>query len=118
MSSKGYRDLLVWQRGIELVKITYNLTEKFPSKEMYALTNQLQRAAVSVPSNIAEGKGRGSDKEFRRFLRISLGSLAEVDTQLEITRQLEYISELDFSETNQLVEEIRKMLYGLVNTVS
>lgn len=112
---KSYRELLVWQKGIDLVSIIYRLTKSFPNQEMYGLAAQLQRAAVSVPSNIAEGQARQHTGEFRRFLYIAVGSLAEVDTQLEIAKRLNYISEEDFVEINQIIVELRKMIHGLIN---
>lgn len=117
MTSRSYRDLLVWQKGVELVKAVYALTEQFPKREQYALANQLQRCAVSVPSNIAEGQARGSRKDFRRFLRMSLGSLAEVDTQLEIASQLGYAPKESLSERTELILELRRMLFSLINTL-
>ncbi|MDH3944645.1 MAG: four helix bundle protein [Anaerolineae bacterium] len=115
--SPNYRDLQVWQRGIALVKQIYLLTETFPTHEKYGLSSQIQRAAVSVPSNIAEGHARGSTPEFRRFIQISLGSLAEIDTQLEIAIQLTYIKQDNASPVIQLVIELRKMLFGLINSL-
>jgi four helix bundle protein len=113
---KSYRELKVWQKGIELVKLVYSLTDNFPKKEMYGLANQLQRAAVSIPSNIAEGQARKGDKEFSRYLHIALGSLAELDTQVEIACQLEYIE--DAAQINEIIIELRKMLNGLINRLS
>ena len=116
-TSQNYRDLQVWQKGIALVKEIYLLTEKFPKQETYGLASQIQRAAVSVPSNIAEGQARDSEREFHRFLRIALGSLAEIDTQLELAKQLAYINVNESSTANKLVLELRKMLYGLINSL-
>lgn len=92
---RSYRDLIVWQNGIKLAKIIYKLTERFPRQETYALGDQIRRAAVSVPSNIAEGRARKSPAEFKRFLHISLGSLSEVDTQVILAREFGYISEAE-----------------------
>lgn len=114
MTTKNYRDLLIWQKGMDLVKAVYQLTSSFPKEEIYGLTSQLRRAAVSVPSNIAEGHSRNSDKEFNRFLNISLGSLAEVDTQLEIAKQLKYEEELKIQEIQAMGLELRKMIFGLI----
>lgn len=113
---KSYRELKVWQKGIELVKVVYSLTDAFPQKEMYGLANQLQRAAVSIPSNIAEGQARKGDKEFSRYLHIALGSLAELDTQVEIALQLGYIK--DATQINEIIVEVRKMLNGLIKRLS
>ena len=112
---KSYRELLVWQKGIDLVSIIYRLTKNFPNQEMYGLAAQLQRAAVSVPSNIAEGQARQHTGDFRRFLYIAAGSLAEIDTQLEIAKQLNYIADKNLVEVNQLIKELRKMIHGLIN---
>lgn len=90
---KCYRDLLVWQQGIDLVTEVYKLTRLFPSDERHALCNQMQRASVSVPSNIAEGHARSSRKEFLHFLSVSLGALAELETHLTIANNLDYITQ-------------------------
>jgi four helix bundle protein len=97
VSAKNYRELIVWQEGIKLAKAVYKLTEKFPRQETYALADQIRRAVVSVPSNIAEGQARKAPGDFRRFLHISLGSLAEVDTQLVLTQEFGYLSREDLS---------------------
>lgn len=93
MDIKNYRDLRVWQSGMELVVMVYEISDKFPSKEMYGLTSQIRRAAVSVPSNIAEGHTRGSTKEFLHHLSIAQASLAEVETQIEIAFRLKYCAQ-------------------------
>lgn len=93
IEAKSYRDLIVWQEGIKVAKEVYSLTGKFPRQEVYGLVDQLRRASVSVPSNIAEGQARRLPAEFRRFLRIALGSLAEIDTQLVIANELGYVKE-------------------------
>jgi four helix bundle protein len=80
--TRGYRELIAWQKGIDLVTEIYTITKKFPKEEVYGLQSQVRRAAVSIPSNIAEGQGRETKADFARFLRVALGSLAEVDTQL------------------------------------
>ena len=110
--SNSYRDLIVWQKSMELAKETYLLTKIFPKEELYGLISQMRRCAVSVPSNIAEGKGRGSDKEFIRFLRISLGSLYELNTQLELSHNLNYTKNTD--TIFDLSFEIEKMLNALI----
>ncbi|MCO5189718.1 MAG: four helix bundle protein [Anaerolineae bacterium] len=116
--SNSYRDLIVWQKSITLTKTIYAMTNAFPQSETYGLSNQLRRAAVSVPSNIAEGQVRQSTAEFRRFLSIALGSLAEVDTQLVIAYELGYISIHQLNTTESSVTEIRKMLYSLMKHLS
>ncbi len=93
---KTLKDLEVWKKGITLVTDIYVLTKNFPKEEVYGLTNQLRRAAVSIPSNIAEGAARQSNKEFIHFLYIALGSFVELDTQLIIAQNLNYINEKDF----------------------
>ena len=87
---KSFRDLNIWQKGIDLVKDIYKETQHFPKEEVYGLTNQLRRAAISIPSNIAEGHIRQHRAEFRQFLSVALGSLAELETQLIISRELNY----------------------------
>ena len=118
MNVKSYKDLIVWQKALDLVDRIYDITESFPSREMYGLTNQLRRAAVSVPSNIAEGQARQSTLEFKRFLSIARGSLAEVETQLHIAIRRQYVSEEDFRKTLLLANEISKMLASLYNKLS
>ena len=114
---RNYRDLVVWQKGIELTIDIYKLTSNFPESEKYGLTNQLRRAAVSIPSNIAEGHARKSDKEFGRFLRIALGSCAEIDTQIIISKELEYLPEDIGTGLSARVVEIQKMIYGLIKSL-
>ncbi len=114
---QSYRDLVAWNKAMELVTEIYRVTHKFPKEELFGLTSQLRRAAVSIPSNIAEGKGRLSKGEFRQFLGNARGSLAEVETQILIAQNLSY---LDESETNRLltkVEEVGKILNGLLSAV-
>lgn len=93
---RNHKDLKVWKKSVDLVDNIYRITESFPNKEIYGLTNQLRRSAVSIPSNIAEGAARGSKKEFIQFLYIALGSLAEVETQMIIASRLGYLNTLDF----------------------
>ena len=112
---KGHRDLDVWKRSVGLVSEIYAVTRTFPPEEMYGLVNQMRRAAVSVPSNIAEGAARDSQKEFLRFLSIAVGSLAEMETQVVIAVNLKFLN-----AENQLhpeIERIRQMLHGLVNGI-
>ena len=107
---KNYRDLVIWQKGIALVKEIYLLTQKFPQTEIYGLSNQLRRAAVSIPSNIAEGQSRQHTGEFRQFLHMALGSLAEVDTQLVIAKELSYLPQDEMTIAEKLIFELRKMI--------
>ncbi|WP_026838080.1 four helix bundle protein [Gillisia sp. JM1] len=109
---KSHKDLTVYKTSIDLVVAVYNLTKSFPGEERFGLTSQLRRAVVSIPSNIAEGAARNSKKEFIRFLYISLGSLAEVETQLEIAGRLKFISENKELEEQSIY--IRRMLLKII----
>lgn len=111
----GHRDLLVWQRSMKLVKDIYGQTAGFPRHELYGLASQLRRAAVSVPSNLAEGASRNSRGEFRQFVGTAKGSLAEVETQLEIARDLGYMPGEAAERLLHEVDEISRMLAGLRN---
>ncbi len=113
---KGHHKLEVWKKGIEFVVKIYKLTEDFPKNEMYGLTQQIRRAAVSIPCNIAEGAGRHSKKEFRQFLSIAQGSIAELETQLLIAQRLCYIKETS-NFLNEL-DEISRMLSGLAKSLN
>ncbi len=110
-----YKDLVVWQKSIELVIAIYKLTNDFPKEEIFGLTSQIKRAAVSIPSNIAEGKMRGGNVEFRRFLLIAFASGAEVETQLTIAKRLPKSAKLDYNKVDSLLEEIMKMLNKLIS---
>lgn len=114
----NYRDLLVWQKGMVLVKHVYRVTRSFPRDEMYGLTSQMRRAAVSVPSNIAEGHGRFQTKDFIRFLRTSMGSLFELQTQLEIAFDLDYFSDEDHRKLTDWSAELERMLSSLIRKLS
>ena len=113
MPSHGYRDLVVWQRAMEFVTTIYRSTEHFPKTEIFALTNQIRRAVVSVPSNIAEERGRSSDKEFVRYISIACGSLMETETQLQIACNLGYIEQAVVERLLADAAEIGRMLNGL-----
>jgi len=113
MVVKSYKDLIVWQKGIELVELVYRFTKAFPREEIYGLTSQLRRAAVSVPSNIAEGQARKSTAEFGNFLSIARGSLAEVETQLIIAHRLKYLDTPQLNEAMSIHDEVSKMLPAL-----
>lgn len=110
MKSTNYRDLIVWQKAIELVTLTYKLVAKFPKEEMFGLSSQMKRAAVSIPSNIAEGSKRSTEKDFRHFLMISYGSGAELETQIEIAKRLFPAVCKDTAEVQAMLEEVMKML--------
>ena len=111
---KPHRRLTVWQRSVELVKLVYGLTRSFPAHERYGLSQQMQRAAVSIPSNIAEGAARHTRKEYAQFLHMARGSLSELDTQFEIAAQLGYVTETDCQRAQSCMDEVSKMLYGLI----
>jgi len=113
MKIQSYRELDVWKKSMDLVEICYKITCEFPKEELYSLTNQIRRAAVSIPSNIAEGQSRWSTKEFLRFLSIAKGSLSELETQLILTHRLKYISKDNLKEIIELTDEIGKMISGL-----
>lgn len=117
VAARNYRDLIVWQNAIKLAKDVYKLTEKFPKHETYALADQIRRAVVSVPSNIAEGQARKAPAEFRRFLHIALGSLAEVDTQLVLAQEFNYLSKEDVDGIDDQIQDLRKKLYALMNSL-
>jgi four helix bundle protein len=114
MRVNGYKDLIVWQKAIDLSVEVYRLVKFLPKTETYALSDQMRRAVVSIPSNIAEGKGRNSAKEFIHFLAIARGSQKELETQIYICTRLEYFTEEDASTAFNLCEEIGKMLNALI----
>ncbi len=107
----------VWKLSIELVKSIYQLTNKFPTSETYGLTSQLRRSAISIPSNIAEGQGRNSSKEFRQFLAFALGSLAELETQLIISKEIDRLTEEKLIHFLSDLEVIRKMFRALSSSL-
>ena len=111
--SRSYRDLEVWKLSIDFVKKVYQVTHNFPASEKFGLINQIRRAAVSIPFNIAEGQGRNSTKEFKQFLAISLGSLAELETQLIIAKEIEYLTQNGLDALLSPLDRIRKMIKGL-----
>ena len=111
---KTFRDLLVWQKSMRLVTVVYEVTKEFPNDERFGLTSQIRRSAVSLPSNIAEGHGRSSTKEYIQFLSITMGSMNELETQLEISKNLEYLDEGTFSKLHDNCREIERMLSSLI----
>lgn len=113
MEVKSYKDLTVWQKAIALVDMTYRATRSFPKEELYGLTNQLRRAVVSVPSNIAEGHARQSRAEYKQFIAIARGSLAEVETQLIIANRQGYLTDEDLKNILVLHTEVSKMLMAI-----
>lgn len=118
MAIQSYRDLIVWQKSIELVSEIYKVTEKFPRSETYNLVSQMRRAAVSIPSNIAEGTRRGSRKDYRQFLLIASGSGAELETQIEIAKRLPFGRGLDYAKADVTLLEVVKMLNKLTSSLS
>ena len=114
---RNYKNLKIWEQGIELVKQIYVLTAQLPATEKFGLKSQITRAAISIPSNIAEGCSRNSELEFKRFLEIAMGSLFEVDTQLIIIKELKLIKPEDLKSIFELIETEGKMINGLINTI-
>jgi four helix bundle protein len=114
----SYRDLLVWQRAMELVAECYRLTQKFPRSEEFGLKAQIRRAAISIPSNIAEGHARQHGREYVQFLYISLGSLSELETQMELARVLTYLTSDETEKLISCCQELGKMLNGLKNAIN
>ena len=112
----SFRDLELWKLSVDFVVDVYKITRKFPNSEIYGLSSQMQRAAVSIPSNIAEGSGRKNPKEFIQFLHIAKGSLAEIETQLEIALRLDYIKET--SEFTDKAKRIRMMIIKLCDSLT
>lgn len=115
---EDYRDLIVWKKSMELVKAVYALTKQLPKEETFALSNQLRRAVISIPSNIAEGYGRNSKQDYLRFLNTARGSKNEVETQLQICLLLEYLNHNELDTSLNLCQEVGKMLNALINSVS
>ncbi|MGA6985827.1 MAG: four helix bundle protein [Terriglobales bacterium] len=113
--SDSYRDLIAWQKAKRVALDVYRFTRRFPKDEVYGLSSQMRRAAVSVPSNIAEGKGRYSQKEFVQFLFHARGSLLELQTQISIARDLDYLDSIAFKNLESQTEELGRILNGLIN---
>lgn len=116
-TQKPHKRLDVWNKSIDLTLDIYKLSESFPKSEVYGLTSQMRRAAVSIPSNIAEGAARQTKKEFINYLHMSQGSLSELDTQLVIASRLNYISMETYQEIENRIETISKMLTGLIKSL-
>ncbi len=114
---QSYKDLIVWQRSIELVTELYTLTEKFPKTEIFGLTSQIRRAAVSIPSNIAEGYSRKHKPEYIQFLRIAFGSGAELETQMIIIKNLGFVKENDVMKVSKFLDETMRMLNKMISTL-
>lgn len=114
---KSYRELLIWQKSIQVVTNIYKLTRDFPKEELFGLTSQMRRCAISIPSNIAEGFGRNSQGDFKRFLNISLGSTYELQTQIEISQNLEYLNTENYKYLMESCVELEKMMNSLVSKI-
>ena len=115
--AQHYKDLIAWQKAMDLVSVLYDATDDFPKRETYSLTNQMRRAVVSIPSNIAEGQAHFSRREFRHFLRHSCGSLAELETQILIAQRRNYLSESQTKELLGRTHEVGRILSGLLNSL-
>ncbi len=115
--SSSYRDLRIWQEAVELALSTYRVTAAFPKHELYGLTSQMRRAAVSIPSNLAEGKGHCSDGDFGRFLAHARGSLLELQTQIVIAQGLDYLTHEQADNLSQMTDALGRGLNGLIQTV-
>ena len=111
---KPHRKLIAWQKSMDLTTLVYQLTEKFPRTEQYGLTSQMRRAAVSIPSNLAEGAARKGLKEFEQFLHIARGSLSELDTQLEVACRVGYLTRSDLKTIEELLPDVDRLLNGLL----
>jgi four helix bundle protein len=115
---KSHRDLIAWQKAMELVVAVYKLSKDFPKEELYGLTSQLRRAAVSIPANIAEGQGRRSKTEFRQFLGHARGSLLELDTHLELAFRLEYLNLTEHAFVQEQLREVGRIMNGLIRSLT
>ena len=115
--NKPHKKLNAWSDAVDLAQQIYKVSERFPSNEQFGLTSQIRRAAVSIPSNIAEGAARQTKKEFLNFLHIAKGSLSELDTQLEIARRLEYLDQARWKTLDERLERIDRMLSGLIRSL-
>jgi four helix bundle protein len=118
INMNNYKELKVWQKALEFTTVVYVLTKSFPKEEQFGLINQLRRAASSIPSNIAEGAGRNSEKEFNHFLSIALGSSFEIETQLIIAKNVEILTDNQLITVIEQLTEIQKMLRGLQKTLN
>lgn len=117
MTVQSYKELIAWQKGMDLVEKIYKATQGFPRDEVYGLTSQVRRAAVSIPSNIAEGQGRNTTRDFLNFLAVARGSLKEVETQVLIARRLNYIQTAEEGEIVEQIAEVGRIINGLMNSL-
>jgi four helix bundle protein len=115
---KSFKDLVVWQKAIVLVTAIYKETQGFPAEERYGLTSQIRRSAVSIPSNIAEGYGRNSTGDYKRFLQVAVGSLYELQTQLEISRNIKLLNTEVHNVLFEKTTELDRMFYSLINKIN
>jgi four helix bundle protein len=118
MAVTHYRELIAWQKAVEMVCTIYKLTSSFPADERFGLTNQLRRAAISIPSNIAEGQGRGVSRDFGRYLRMANGSRQEVETQIAIAHRLGYLDQERTASVLSDLEELGRIISGLLRSIS
>lgn len=118
MKVQSYKDLIVWQKAVNLVLEIYKFTEILPRDEKFGLISQIKRAAVSIPSNIAEGRLRGTRRDFAQFLRIAFGSGAELETQLEISKRLGFGADIDYNKLEVALEEIMKILNVMIRKLT
>lgn len=112
-----FKDLLVWQKGMNLVTECYKTTKKFPKEELFGLTSQIRRSAISIPSNIAEGYGRNGKNDYLKFLNISLSSLFEYQTQIVIAYNIDYLTELEFNNLYEKSREVERMLVSFIDKI-
>lgn len=118
MKIESYKNLIVWQKAMDLVTAIYKITAGFPREEIYSLSSQIKRAAISIPSNIAEGSRRSSRKDFRNFLLIAFGSGSELETQLEIAKRLSFVTKNDLALAENLLSEVMKMINKLSDSMN
>jgi len=116
-SASPHKNLEAWKKSMDLVEAIYGATLSFPADEKFGLTSQMRRAAVSVPSNIAEGAGRRTDKEFINYLTIAIGSLCELDTQLELSKRLKYLNDNSFERLVEQVDQCKALAFGLRKSI-
>lgn len=114
----SYKELIVWQKAMDLVVLIYKITKNFPEEEKYGLTSQMRRCAVSIPSNIAEGRRRGSQRDYRQFLMVAYGSGAELETQMEIAERLGFMKNAEEIRAKDLLTEVMKILNKLISLMS
>ena len=113
----NFRNLQIWQKSMTLTTNIYIATKNFPKEEIFALTSQIRRSSISIPSNVAEGFGRDSNKEYLRFLNISIASLFELQTQLEIGKNIEYLTEVEFNKIYEDTRELERMLVSFIKKI-